>query len=89
MQKTQGKNNANSLFGLIDIPTGNHTRKLLDPANPKLVDPLFYSIFDQLEMGGYLDEFRGFQDNLLILLDGTQYFSSQKLFCEQCSTKKS
>ena len=55
--------------------------------HPQLVNPLFHSIFNQLETEGYLDEFRDFQDNLLVLFDGTQYFSSQKISCEHCSTK--
>ncbi len=87
MQEMNGKNNANSLFNIEIIPTINHTRKLLDTVHPNLVNPLFHSIFNQLEDEGYLDEFRDFQDNLLVLFDGTQYFSSQKISCEHCSTK--
>lgn len=87
MQEMKGKNNANSLFNIEIIPTISHTRQLLDPTHPKLLDPLFHSIFDQLEMENYLDDFRDFQDDLLVLFDGTQYFSSKNISCEHCSTK--
>jgi hypothetical protein len=30
MQKSQGKNNAQTLFGVFEIPTDNHIRSLLD-----------------------------------------------------------
>jgi len=32
MQDTQGKNNAQTLFGVFKIPTDNHIRSLLDAA---------------------------------------------------------
>ena len=34
MQKTQGKNNAQTLFGVFEIPTDNHIRSLLDAVEP-------------------------------------------------------
>ena len=48
-------------------------------------------VFRHLRKGGYLETFRveigkkNFQ--LLIALDGTQYFSSPKIQCQNCSTK--
>ena len=41
MQKTQGKNNAQTLFGVFEIPTDNHIRSLLDAVEPEAVYPLF------------------------------------------------
>ena len=34
MQETQGKNNAQTLFGVFQIPTDNHIRTLLDAVEP-------------------------------------------------------
>ena len=38
-----------------------------------------------MEQNGELQAFRTFGDNLLIILDGTQYFSSKEIYCENCS----
>src|SRR5664279_2355940 len=41
MHETQGKNNAQTLFGAFQIPTDNHIRSLLDAVEPAAVYPLF------------------------------------------------
>lgn len=88
MQQTKGKNNAQSLFGITQIPCNNHIRDLLDEVCPSHVSPVFTYIFDGLTNAGHLDSFRSYNDNLLIALDGTQYFSSNTIHCENCSQKK-
>ncbi len=35
----------------------------------------------------YLAAFRVMNDNILIASDGTQYFSSDKIHCDNCSVK--
>ncbi len=87
MQQTKGKNNAQSLFGINQIPCNNHIRDLLDEVCPSHVNPVFTYIFDGLANSGHLDSFRSYNDNLLIALDGTQYFSSNTIHCENCSQK--
>jgi hypothetical protein len=88
MQKTKGKNNAQSLFGITQIPCNNHIRDLMDEVSPSHVTHVFTYIFDGLEKSGHLDPFRSYNDNLLLAFDGTQYFSSNKIHCENCSRKK-
>ena len=87
MQKTQGKNNAQTLFGVFKIPTDNHTRSLLDAVEPEAVYPLFDFVFDGLQRSGLIDSFRMGDHRLLLALDGTQYFSSAKLHGPCCSCK--
>ena len=89
MQETQGQNNADSLFGINEILSDNHIRKLLDEVHPSYIFPLFNYIFDGLNACGYLDEFRSFNNNLLIALDGTQYYSSSSnnIHCDGCSQR--
>jgi hypothetical protein len=85
MQKNKGRNNAASLFGIKEILSDNHIRNLLDAVAPSYVFPMFSYIFDELNNWGYLDEFRSYNNNLLIALDGTGYFSSQSIHCDACS----
>ena len=87
MQETEGQNNADSLFGITEILSDNHIRKLLDQVDPSYIFPLFTYIFDGLKACGYLDEFRSFNNNLLIALDGTLYYSSNNIHCDNCSQK--
>jgi hypothetical protein len=85
MQRTQGHNNAQSLFGIEQVPSDPHIRNLLDPIAPEhLADP-FWRIFEQLRDGDYLAAYQGHLSQWLCALDGTQYFSSQKIHCAQCS----
>jgi hypothetical protein len=88
IEKSKGRSNIQSLFGVHKIPSDNHIRDLLDPLKPELVAPIFEQAFQLLESRGQLNSFRGFADNLLIAIDGTEYFSSNQISCPQCSTRK-
>lgn len=85
MQKQQGKNNAQSLFGVYQIPCDNQIRNLLDPVPPETLFPLMASIGDDLYRNGYLDAFRSVGNTFLIVFDGTEFFSSEKISCPCCS----
>jgi hypothetical protein len=52
MQQAQRRNNAQSLFGIEQIPSDNQIRNLLDPLEPGLFYPVFSSTFEHLEKGG-------------------------------------
>jgi len=83
MQETKGYNNAQSLFGITEILSDNHIRNLLDGVAPDFVFPVFSYIFNVLNKSGYLDEkFCSFNNNIVISLDGTQYFSSKTIHCD-------
>lgn len=88
MEKTKGKSNAQTLFAVDKIPSDNHIRDLMDVVAPSLVFPVFHYILEGIEDAGHLDAFRSYNGNLLCALDGTQYFSSNKIHCENCSTKE-
>ncbi|MHB8565458.1 MAG: ISNCY family transposase [Acidiferrobacteraceae bacterium] len=92
MEQTKGQNNAQTLFGLSQIPTDNCVRTMLDPVAPPHLFPLFTQIFEALNAGGHLDLFRVSLDasrsdpgRLLIALDGTAYHSSHTIHCAQCT----
>ena len=85
MQKQQGKNNAASLFGVHLIPSDNQIRNLLDPVPPETLFPLMASISDELYRDGHLERFRSINRSFLIALDGTDFFSSEKISCPRCT----
>ncbi len=89
MQERYGLSNARTLFGIQDIPTDNHIRNLLDSVAPDTLTPIFADCFHALSDSGHLNAFRTSIGNndLLIALDGTWYFSSDSIHCKYCSTK--
>jgi hypothetical protein len=84
MQRRKGHNNAAGLFGVDQIPSDGQMRNLLDPVDPAGLGEVFWAIYTDLREGGYLEAFRGVENTRLISLDGTQYFSSQKVHCDTC-----
>ena len=88
LQVAKGCNNALTLFGIKQIPTDNQTRNLLDPVPPSAVLPVFAAVVETLHAGGQLEAYRSINGDLLMAMDGTQYFSSDKIHCDQCSVTK-
>ncbi|MGG6268866.1 ISNCY family transposase [Leptolyngbya sp. AN03gr2] len=87
MADTKGKSNAQSLFGVHQIPCDNQIRELLDGVEPQCVFPVFEEILRVLDETEHLNELRAVQDTLLVAMDGVEYFSSHTIACPQCSTQ--
>jgi hypothetical protein len=75
------------LFGLDQIPTTAQIRNILDQIAVKQLSGVFEWVYQALRRGGHLKRYHCLGGHLLVTLDGTQYFSSQKIHCEQCSTR--
>nr|MBS0022161.1 hypothetical protein [Gammaproteobacteria bacterium] len=58
LQEAQGKNNAQTLFGVYQIPTDNHIRTLLDGVEPTAVYRMFTYLFQGLQQEGMVDRLR-------------------------------
>ncbi len=80
--------NCVSLFGMTAIPTDNHIRAMLDPVDPSHLQPAFDGVLGALRRHGGLVPFQKLGGRVLIALDGTEYFCSQKIGCPQCLTRK-
>lgn len=70
------------------IPTDNHIRSMLDPVAPEEVFGLFGEALNRLEQKGGLGAFHRLDGRVLIALDGTEYFTSKKICCPNCSHRK-
>jgi hypothetical protein len=88
MQVAKGRNNALTLFGLTQIPSDNQIRNLLDPVPPSTVLPVFSTVIDAMHRGGHLQTYRTINDDLLVALDGTRFFSSSNIHCSKCKLTK-
>jgi hypothetical protein len=82
-----GRSNCETLFGMSRIPSDNHIRAMLDPAEPALLYPVFDAVVTELIQSGGIDSFRQSDGHVLIALDGTETFRSYKLHCPNCSKR--
>jgi hypothetical protein len=87
LQHTKGQNNAHTLLGVEQIPCDNQVRTLLDPIAPSALDPVCVEIFHGLEQHHQFASFRVLGDQLFVVLDGTQYFSSKAIHCQNCLSR--
>jgi hypothetical protein len=88
MALRKGQSNAESLFGLDKLPSDNQIRNLLDAVAPNETNRMYRYIWLELEQSGLLEGYRSFANQLLIVVDGTEYFSSKKLDCAHCSHRE-
>lgn len=85
MQRRRGRNNAQSLFGVQNIPCDQQIRNLLDPIAPAHLREPFWAILEQLMTDKHVASTFDVDGGWLCSLDGTQYFRSTKLHCPQCT----
>lgn len=85
LHSRNGRDNLQTLFGAIKIPSDNQIRNILDKINANSLFGVFTGIYQLLKTRGVLTQYEVLDKQLLIPLDGTEYFSSQKIHCEQCS----
>jgi hypothetical protein len=88
MKRNKGRSNAESLFEMGEIPSDSQIRVLLDPVAPEYVNRVFREVYSGLERSKVLEGMRSHAYSLLIAMDGTEYFSSKKIHCQNCSQRE-
>jgi hypothetical protein len=87
MPHAKGRSNAERLFRMGAIPCDHQIRTWLDPVAPAQLLPVCAEVYAALEGAGHLLSWRVFADQLLIALDGTEYFAAQEIHCARCSQR--
>jgi len=80
--------NMKTLFGIAQIPSDTQMREILDEVDPEWLRDPFGDVFRQLQRGKALEPFVFYSGHYLLSLDGTGYFSSQKVHCASCQVKR-
>jgi len=80
--------NLKTIYGIENIPSDTRMREICDKIDPKYVAPLFKGIFRQLQRGKALEQMVFYKGCYLLNLDGTGFFSSQKLSAPFCMEKE-
>lgn len=80
--------NIKALFNIDNIPSDTHLRDIMDEVNPKQLRSIFTSLFAEVQKTKILSNYEFIDveglNNYLISIDGTGYFSSNKISCDQC-----
>ena len=79
--------NLKQLYGIEEAPSDTQLRVRLDPVSPRLLQRGIDRLIAQLQRGKVLERYRLMEDYLLVAIDGTGYFSSHEVHCEQCCVK--
>jgi hypothetical protein len=87
LNSKNGRDNTQTLLGVVKIPTDAQIRNILDKINPNMLFEIFISIYQMLKSKGFLKQYEVLDGQLLVPLDGTEYFSSKCLHCKKCSHK--
>src|SRR5437867_1842576 len=85
--KERAEGNLHTIYGIQRVPCDTHMREILDPMSPKVLRPVFTSVFRQLQRGKALEAMTFLDGHYLVALDGTGYFSSQTIHCASCLQK--
>src|SRR5665647_3332752 len=79
--------NLKTIYKVNKVPYDTQMRTILDEQEPANIEPLFSDIFHQLQRGKCLEKMVYMDDYYLFSIDGTGYFSSNKIHCKSCCTK--
>lgn len=80
--------NIKRLFGLEHVLSDTGMRQRLDRVPASRIRRAFTKIFALLQRAHLLDHFKFLDNSYLISIDGTGYFSSSSIHCEQCCVKE-
>ena len=88
MQDKMQCSNLKNMFGVEAIPKDTPLRETLDALPSDALQSSFVTFLHRLQRGKQLEAYRFLNHGYLIALDGSQYFSSEKIHCPGCLTYK-
>jgi len=84
---TARDHNLRTIYGIDKIPSDSSMRETLDEVSPAAFWPAFRTVFSQLQRGKALEQLAFLDGHHILSLDGTGYFSSEKLHSPCCLQK--
>ena len=83
------RNNLTTIFDISDIPKDTQMRSVLDAIAPRQLYGPFADFLHRLQRGKHLINYQFFDGSFLVSVDGSQYFSSEKICCPHCLVTES
>ena len=84
MEEEAHGNNLKTLFHVESIPKDSQMKDALDEVDPEEIAPLFDDFFRPLQRGKHLEQYQVLDGRYIVAIDGSQYFSSEKISCPGC-----
>lgn len=81
------RSNLKSLYGIKKAPSDTYLRERLDEVDPASLRKNYTQLLQVLQRGKGLEGFAYLDNHYLLSLDGTGYFSSNEIHCDQCGEK--
>lgn len=88
MQEEQHKNNLGTLFEVSHIPSDTQMRDIIDNVSSDYFKSIFSDFCMRLQRGKQLEQFQIFPNMYYFPMDGSEYYSSTEVHCEQCLRKE-
>ena len=89
MKEKRNRSNLETVFKVKAIPKDSQLREVIDNSDFDKLEKVFPEYFKALQRSKYLESYQFLGGKYLITLDGSEYFSSEKICCPGCLTKKS
>ena len=80
--------NLKQIYQMEEVPCDSQMRTILDEVEPSEISAIYQTILRGLEQSGELEQMKYLGGYYLLLMDGTEYFSSEKVHCDNCLVKK-
>jgi len=85
MEKKEQRNNLRSMFTVQSLPTDQGMRNIIDQIDSETAfRQIFKELFNKLQRGKHLEQYQTLPGKYLLNVDGTQYYSSDKVDCQRC-----
>lgn len=88
MQEAQHQNNLRTFFDVQHIPKETQMREIIDNIDSEHFRPIFRELYQKLQRGNYLEQFQIFPNMYYFPMDGSQFYSSHEISCDQCLVKE-
>ena len=79
--------NIKSSYEINKVPSDTYLRERLDNKDLSIIMPAFSGIINLLQRSKVLENWKFLDGKYLVSIDGTGFFSSNKIHCKNCCTK--
>lgn len=84
LQDRQRSNNLRTIFGIEELPKASQFGRILDNVDPAILQHAFTPVLQSLQKTRLWSEYRVLGGRYAVLMDGFEYFRSEKRGCPHC-----
>ena len=87
MRNKKRETNLPRLFGISRVPSDTHMRSVIDQYSNSVFRPMFRTVFEKARRAKVLERFALWDSTYYLAVDGTGYFYSDSVHCDNCLVK--